>query len=96
MAGEKGNGESTKPGRRLDARAKRGRRPGDDSDRLEDAPPPRKASGDPTTLVGIDSPDDVDIYRHPGPPPGFTHAGLTRPSKRTPDKPSREDNLTER
>ncbi len=96
MAAEKENGDGTKPGRRPRSNTTRDWRPGHGPERLEGSPPPRRASGDPATLVGIDNPDDVDLYRHPGPPPGFTKAGLAEPPKRTQDKPSREDDPTER
>ncbi len=38
---------------------------------LETRPPRRQPHGDPETLVAVDNPDDVDLYRHDGPPPGF-------------------------
>lgn len=63
---------------------------------METAPTPRRASGNGRTLVGIDSPDDVDLYRHDSPPPGFGGAKLTRQGKSHADDPGKEDNLTER
>ncbi|RJQ07022.1 MAG: hypothetical protein C4551_07395 [Bacillota bacterium] len=41
-------------------------------DRNEGEPDgPGHAEGDPETLVRVDSPDDVDLYRHDAPPPCF-------------------------
>ncbi len=54
------------------------RRPARVSDRREATLLPKRAAGDPETLVAIDSPDDVDLYRHPGPPPGFDRASPAR------------------
>lgn len=51
-----------------------GRRPGPGPEELERARLPRPAAGDPDSLVAIESPDDVDLYRHDGPPPGFAPA----------------------
>lgn len=46
---------------------------------LETAPIPGPAKGDDDTLVEIDNPDDVDLYRHGSPPPGFRRATLKPP-----------------
>jgi len=59
----------------------------------ENAPIPRRTEGDPETLVGVDNPDDVDLYRHGAPPPGFRHATVRRPRPEDPaERALREGN----
>lgn len=89
MSGKHANGEEAKPGRRPKVGSDWG--PDRTHGSSEVHGPQRRASGDPRTLVAIDNPDDVDLYRHDGPPPGFSQARLAKPPKRTPDNPARED-----
>lgn len=64
------------------SRSKGDWQPGQGPDEPETAGLPREASGDPRTLVGVDNPDDVDLYRHDGPPPGFERASPAREKPR--------------
>ncbi len=75
MTGKRSQGN---PGEIKKAPSREDHPEGQGSEDLEAARLPPKASGDADTLVGVDSPDDVDLYRHNGPPPGFGRATLGR------------------